>query len=422
MILSRSDKSKEKDNPLENPAFILGSIRHLMDSEEEFPIKVEGTSTMPYTSVVKELRQGLMVLKLIRPLPHELMKGAVFQMVFPYEDKRYQALCVFQGREGYLQYGFTLPSALTHADRRAAKRFPFRPRESAYVIAQDARIPAMGLAGPLVNIGMGGCAMRVDRVLMLDTGMRVPPSTALFDRDKGFPRLRIQDLPKLPALEWRGIVTHASPRGEEVILGFSFGELGEDEARALGDCLTFREKAFRGGAPGVPSAEGAAPAPRKARAPESATGRTEAPLPDEAAETRPDPLALLQRRTCRVVLGMAEGERRTEVVARLSELGFLRLECLSSLDELKARLPGAGWALVDLGLTSAGDEEPLAGVRALEKVLGDLGGTPLAMLCERMDPTLLLATEAKVRVLSYQPQDSEELLAWEQAVESLSAS
>ncbi|MDP2875738.1 MAG: hypothetical protein Q8O00_06100, partial [Holophaga sp.] len=249
MNRTRNEKSAGKDNPLEDPAFIQAAMHWLFESESEFPIKVEGASTLPYSSVIKEFGggKGPMLLKLFRPLPHELLTGAVFHTIFPFEDRRYEALITFLGREGYLQYRFSMPQSLSLADRRSSKRFPFRPRESAYVTAQDGRIPALGVAGPLVNIGLGGFAMRLDRVLKLDDGMRIPVNTALFDRDKGFPRVRIQDLPRLPILEWRGIVTHATARGDEVILGFGFGELGESEARALGDCLTFREKSLRGG-------------------------------------------------------------------------------------------------------------------------------------------------------------------------------
>ncbi|MBK8794580.1 MAG: hypothetical protein IPN59_16015 [Holophaga sp.] len=422
----RSEKPVASDLAIEDPAFIEAALQALFESEAEFPIKVEGTSTLPYASVIKEIRgkNEMLVLKLIRPLPHELMNGALFQVIFPCEDKRYQARIAFQGREGYLQYKFTPPVSLTHADRRIAKRFPFRPRESAYVIAQDGRIPALGVAGPLVNIGLGGFAMRVDRVLKLDDGMRVPPSTALFDRERVFPRVRIQDLPRLPLLEWRGIVTHATARGDEVILGFDFGELTEDEARSLGDCLNFREKLMRGSGHPTGRTEGSTllppdEAPRR-------VARTAVAANEEAPGT--DPLARLQRRSARVLLCMPEGEMRDKVQAHLADQGIARLECLPGIDELRPLLqakggqPAAAWVLLDLNLAGGGDVEPLAAMRTLERDLGEFGGLSLVMLCERVDPTLFLALDTNIRVLPYLPADAEEEMAWSQALEMLSVS
>jgi len=422
----RSEKSALSDQSIEDPAFIAAALQALFESEAEFPIKVEGTSTLPYASVIKEIRgkNEMLVLKLIRPLPHELMNGALFQVIFPCEDKRYQARITFQGREGYLQYKFTPPVSLTHADRRIAKRFPFRPRESAYVIAQDGRIPALGVAGPLVNIGLGGFAMRVDRVLKLDDGMRVPPSTALFDRERVFPRVRIQDLPRLPLLEWRGIVTHATARGDEVILGFDFGQLTEDEARSLGDCLNFREKLMRGSGNPAGRTESATPLP-PGEAPRK-VARTVVASTEEAPGT--DPLARLQRRSARVLLCMPEGDMRDKVQAHLADQGVARLECLPGIAELRPLLqakggqPAAAWVLLDLNLAGGGDVEPLAAMRTLERELGELGGLALVMLCERVDPTLFLALDTNIRVLPYLPADAEEEMAWSQALETLSVS
>ena len=434
MIRSRSEKPAGNDDTIEDPVFIGTALHGLFESEMEFPIKVDGTSTLPYTSVIKEIRgkNELLVLKLIRPLPHELMEGAIFQVVFPHEDKRFEARITYKGREGYLQYRFTPPASLSFADRRSAKRFPFRPRESAYVIAQDGRIPGLGVAGPLVNIGLGGAAMRVDRVLKLDDGMRIPPSTALFDRDKGFPRVRIQDLPRLPLLEWRGTVAHATSRGDEVILGLSFGEMGEDEARSLGDCLNFREKSLRGVAHAPSRSESSTPATRD-RAPRDKAESEQAPPDMETtpflAEEGPGvtPLARLQRRSARVLLCMPEGDRRIQVQAHLAAQGILRVECVSSIPELLPRIPAKGsvptaaWLLVDLNLGGTGDVEPLADLRTLERELGNLGDLSVAILCEKVDPTLLLALEANLRILPYVPVDEEEEDAWTRTLEALGA-
>src|SRR5208283_5666429 len=112
---------------------------------------------------------------------HEMPAGAPFRMLFAVDDQRFEGLISLFGREGYLQYGFHLPASLVQADRRRHPRSPFRPRENAYVIAQDAGLPGLGLAGPLVNISLGGLSMRVDRVLRMEDGMRLPVNSALFE-------------------------------------------------------------------------------------------------------------------------------------------------------------------------------------------------------------------------------------------------
>ncbi len=430
MNRSRNEKSAGNDNPLEDPAFIEDAMRGLFESEAEFPIKVDGASTLPYASVLSEIRgkNEQLVLKLIRPLPHELMTGAVFRIIFPLDDRRYEAQITFLGREGYLQYLFGPPACLALTDRRSTNRFPFRPRENAYVTAQDGRIPALGVAGPLVNIGLGGFAMRLDRVLQLDDGMRIPVNTALFDRDKGFPRVRIQDLPRLPLLEWRGIVAHVTARGDEVILGFSFGELGENEARLLGDCLAFREKTLRGGThvPGRTDGETSVAVAHDVRS--ELTGESaleEAELPTELS-LELGPLLRMQRRSARILLCMAEGDLRKRTQDCLQANGFGRLECPSGLAELKQLIPAKGsqpaaaWVLVDLALAAGVDVEPLAGLRILERELGDLGKLPVAVICAEVDPALLMGLGDNFRILPYLAKDSEEHPTWTQAIQSIS--
>jgi len=427
----RSDKPQGNDPTIEDPAFIAGALEGLFQGETEFPIKVEGTSTLPYAATVQAIRtgEGGLILKLVRPLPHELMPGAVFEMIFPLEEQRFETAITFRGREAYLQYRFDPPAALAHADRRRARRYPFRPRESAYVIAQDGRIPGLGVAGPLVNISMGGVAMRVDRVLKLDDGMRVPASTGLFDRGKGFPLIRIQDLPRLPLLEWRGIVAHASSRGGEVILGLQFGELGEEEARLLGDCLEFRDKILRGIPQSLGGESGASmggPALGGGAAPVEGESVPFA-VDTEALTAGPggDPLARMQRRGARVALCMAEGEARQRVQAHLEGNGYRRLEMVAGLEALKALLsphspvPPPALVLVDLALAGSGDAEPLAALRQIERILGTPGQVPVAMLCELVDPTLLLASLSSTRILPYVPVTPLEAREWSRTLDAL---
>ena len=404
----KAAKQEGRGAPIEDPQVMQDALQVLFETETEFFIKVEGTSTLPYAARVQQLQPaaGQFTLKLVRPLPHEMLPGAAFRMVFAVEDLRFEALITLEGREGYLQYSYRLPTCLFQADRRHHKRYPFRPRENAYAIAQDAGIPGIGVAGPLVNISMGGMALRMDRALRMDDGLRVPVSPALFERGRSFPRFRVQDLPLLPLLEGRAISAHASERGSEVVLGLTFAGMSLEEEAALARCLAFREKMYRGGQP-----QGAGPA-RGGHA--RAEGEEDEAYPepdagqDEAQPAREITVLLrLRRRATRVVLVMAEGPVRQEVLRLLRQEGYHRLEALANLDELRPlcrpgqRQAPPGLVLADLSLAHSGDAEPLAAARIIENQVAELGGPPTAILCEEVDPTLLLAKETRTRFLPY---------------------
>lgn len=415
-------KTKGRDEPIEDPALIREAIRSLQASETEFPIKVEGTSTLPYASVVRTVdwADGILLLKLVRPLPHELMKGAVFQALFAVEDQRYQALIVFQGRAEYLQYRFTFPTVLTHSDRRRGKRFPFRPRESAYVSAQDGGFPGLGVTGALANISMGGLALRVDRVLKLDDGLRLPPSTALFERGRTFPRIRVLDMPKLPILEVSGAVAHITEKGSELILGFAFTHLTEDTARQLQDALDFREKAFRasaspladsgrGGAAARPADREASPAGDTAVSPSADPGPATSPLFAGA-----DPLHLLARRSAPLMLAVGEGSLRDCILGFLRLHGYHRVTLVPTLEGVAAAWTGVeppALVVTHLAMGSPTDVEPLASVRAIEKAIQAWGNHPTLIFCGTVDPAALMAVGRTTRLASLEVPGPEEAAA-----------
>lgn len=404
----KTGKLGGRDEPIEDPQLLKDSIRLLFESEAEFPIKVEGTSTLPYASRIQKIEPETqeMILKLVRPLPHELMGGAVFRVIFAVDDQRYETLITYVQREAYLQYRFSQPEHLFFADRRRSKRYPFRPRESAYVIASDGSIPGLGVAGPLVNIGLGGLCLRVDRVLKLDDGLRIPPNTALFERGTSFPRVRIQDLPKLPLLEVSGWVAHSGERGSEILLGFDFGELTEDQARTLGDCLNLREKMFQARSGAMASGPGGFP--------RGDTGTRTVEIPSESLVLDPagidrpglfsEPLRLLRRKTARLVLIAANDALMSRCQQGLWRCGYHRLEIVRDCDEARtlwqdSARPKPCLVLMDLSMAQVGDQEPLAAVRYLEKEMAALGNVPTAILCEDIDPTLFLGQASGTRFL-----------------------
>ena len=405
-------KPDGRGTPIEDPTVMRDALQMLFEAEAEFSIKVEGTSTLPYASRVQllQFQQGTFVLKLVRPLPHEMLEGALFRMLFAVDEQRFEGIISLIGRDGYLQYRFHLPASLIQADRRRHQRFPFRPRENAYVIAQEAGIPGIGVAGPLVNVSMGGLALRVDRALRMDDGVRVPVNSALFERGKGFPRLRIQDLPLLRLLEGRGISAHASERGSELILGMSFVGMRLEEETALARSLGLREVMYRGGQPLRPDGASGQGRPAGPRGEPGEDGEPALEEIDPGAAAVPQEitaLVRLQRRTTRLVLVMASGPLRESIQELLRRQGYHRQEAVDDLEQLRPLCqPGQrralpGLVLADLALARSGDTEPLAAVRIIERQLAQLGGIRTAILCEEVDPTLLLAQETVTRFLPY---------------------
>lgn len=393
------------EEPIVDSQLIRACLDTLYAEGTEFPIKVEGTSTLPYASAVVALdwEKAQFVLRLVRPLPHELALGATFLMVFTVADQRYEGLTTFVGREAYLHYRFEVPKQFLHSDRRRHQRFPFRPRESAYIIAQSGSLAGLGVAGPLANISMGGLALRLDRLIRLEDKMRLPVHSGALDVGLVFDRIRLQDLPKLPLLELRGRVAHLSPRGDEVFLGLEFWEMGEEESRALQACLDFREKtsrgscaAFRSGG-NIPQGGGVSAIPG-----DLSSAYSEAPdETPELAETD-SPLRLLQRRTTRLGLIMSPSESRDEVLALLNRHGYFRIEIVESLEQAQSL-----WAqetdfprLILTGMISSHQR--------FQELLESQGGIPGVLLTDSRDPSLMMGLGGRMRVLPLRPESEED--------------
>jgi len=364
--------------PVEDPLVIRQGMQELHKQESEFPIKVEGTHTLPYTARVQRVdpAKGLLFLKLIRPLPHELLVGAAFEMLFSLGEQRYEAPTVFQGREDYLLYRFSIPVRMAPSDRRVAKRYPFRPREKAYVIAQDGGIPGHGLSGPLVNLSIGGLAFRVDRVMRLDDHMRITPGLGFFERGKALPMLKIRDLPNLPLFEARGTIANACERDGEFIIGVQFGELRDAESREIQDVLTIRENMQRVASVTIPEGRREAAA-RPPVEPNSPAARI-----DPSGSQTPDALKRLGRRCTRLILAMEPGADREQVQEAFGEVGYLRVDTADTLDHALAEVRAERNASCPLLVLETRSDDPgaMLAIRSLQKDLGDTRELAVALL------------------------------------------
>lgn len=398
--------------PVEDADQIRRVLEGLRTGETEFPIKVEGTHTLPYMARIEALGAEWMDLKLIRPLPHELGPGAPFEMLLATAEQRCRALVEFQGRQAYLLYRFTLPVQLMPCDQRRHPRYPFRPREKAYVLAQDGTLPGYGLAGPLVNLSLGGLAFRVDRVLRLDDHLLIKPGLGFFERGKALPILKIHDLPKLPLFDARGKVAHACERGGEIILGLQFGELNSTELAQLQDVLTLREHMKH-----APASILAAPG----RDPRGGAGAAEGPAGlrvAPAGQENPQALRLLGRRTTDLLIAMAPGPARDQVFEALILAGYLRVEAVDSLSQamaiLRAERPSANRLFMAAAETLRPEER--ADILALQQDLGDLHDLPVALLGAAPPPQVPDPAEALIRNL---PIPSTGTQDWLEALDEL---
>lgn len=379
-----------RDAPLVDPALIRETLAGLQKSGVEFPIRVEGTHTLPYTAQLQQVDAGgsQLLLKLIRPLPHEMLAGAPFEMSFAAGDQRFTAPMTFLGREAYLLYRFTIPLRMTQNDRRRHKRYPFRPREKAYVLAHDAGLPGHGLAGPLVNVSLAGLAFRVDRILRMDDNLCIPASVGFFERGRELPILKIRDLPRLPLFETRGIITYAWERNNEIILGIKFAELPESETRLLQTVIDFRELVQRN-----PNQASSHPAPTQEARPEEPSQPAATPIKraNPAGSRVPDALLQLGRRSTSVLLAMPPGSPRDQVEATFRALGYLRLEMADSLAAALAylgKLPDSTSPVLVTALSLVA-EDVLAPIKACQQELGNGREFSVALLGTQENPVAM---------------------------------
>lgn len=359
---------EDRKTPIDQPAFLQAVAEGLKERGDEFPIKVEGTSTLPYTSHVGELQANGWILKLQRALPPELLEGALFHFLVAHEGQRFEGLIPFRGRVGYLQYAFGLPKQLFLADRRRHKRHAFRPRENVFVSITDGRIAA---SGPMASLSLGGLGFRVDRVVELETHARLTVDTALFDRGRAFD-VKIQDLPKAPQLDLRVRLAGAYELGGFVHLGIEFTGTSEPMQKSLEAALRFREIASKG------STSSPSPAPKEAKGASRPGAGAEAPGGEAENEAAPgpttSPFLRLRRRTVRLGLLMPEGEARADLHRALAAEGYFHLQMASSPEALPpAQLVLATEAQsgqVEGALPFGTDEPPEAVVRRLDSALG----------------------------------------------------
>jgi CheY-like chemotaxis protein len=396
--------------------FMTQAFQALIDQQQEFPIKVEGAKTLPYTALLQlsEPDRQMLVLKLFRPLPPALAMGAWFDLVFSAHGKRYEGRIPLVGREGYLQYRFQWPKTLLSSDRRLWKRYPFRPRENVHVTAQDNGLPSHGFSGPLTNLSLGGFCFRVDRMVRLEDGMPVRPWANFFESVRVLPMIRIHGLDRDEVMEARGKTVRVQEGDSEIHLAVQFQGMDEEGRAIMTRALAAREQK-----PGGMAGTGPGPArPRRAAGLEASPGGGEdEPEPEAETETEPalepgglDLVLRLDRRTARLLLVASEEAGRAAILQRLQAAGFWRVEVTADLFKAYEQFKQGGEApfrilLVDLEPNRKDGLEPVAAVRHLESLLRSFGDLAVAFITQIQDPMLELVDKTGLGALALEDPD-----------------
>lgn len=387
-----------------DPAFLDRAFRDLLATGLEFPIKVDGAKTLPYTAVLRDSNPAARTLgmKLFRPLPPALAAGARFDMVFFALGKRYEGKISLIGRDGYLQYQFQWPASLLASDRRLWKRYPFRPRENVYVTGQDDGVPCHGLTGPLVNLSMGGLRFRVDRMIRLEDGMPVVPEANRFVDSRVLSPLRIQGLFKSGVLEARARIVRVDAFDSSVHLAVAMQGMADSDRELLTRLLEGRE---RKGTGAVPRGSGSAQVTRAAGDTSPAAARDAGePAGTEAARAGALALRRLDRRSSRLLAVVPEGEDREALVRHLRAWGFWRLDLAPDLAAAQALSTTQGrpyqMLVVDLEPSRREGLEAVGAIRHLEPLLHTFGDLPVAFALRRPDPVLGLLDKAHQGVVA----------------------
>ncbi|MDR2560816.1 MAG: PilZ domain-containing protein [Holophagales bacterium] len=373
-----------------------------MNRQDEFPLNVEAAKTAPYASTVVSVDQanGQVLLRMIRPMPAQLPPETPCKAAISALGEHWKATLLFQGRVGHLQYLFDLPKFLEKAARREHKRYRFRPRENVSVYVQDSSFPGIAAVGQLVDLSQGGLAFRPERAFRVEDKVRLALSTALFEKGKSFPIIRVDGLREISGpLKLRGIAAYVGEQGSIITAAFVFGLLDPEAEQALGKVLEMREK-IANQAPmmgsvtpmsksGGPALNPAATLPEPSEEPTISpkTGPETRQAEQEQSDLPPTTLRLARRAT-NLLLVKHGGEECDKIISVLKDGGFVRIEHCESFDSHLAQTIQNVDALL-VGLEVGGDiEAPLDSFRKIHEKLKSRKEHGAMVLSDRFEPIL----------------------------------
>jgi hypothetical protein len=379
----------------------------LKANQEEFQLNVDRVK-IPHASTVAEVDTTAMqvVLKMHRPLAAELPSETLCRVSIGALGEHWKVTLEYLNRVSHLHYLFNLPKTMEKAGRREHKRYPFRPRENVTVYVQDASLPGMGAVGTLLDLSLGGLAFRPERAFTIENGARLKLDTAMFEKGKTFPVIRVDGLPKLTEpLRVRGEVAHVMEKSDTLFVAFVFGVLEDWQDQALATVAEAREKmGGQGGPPpssGSPSASAPDESAKTGAGPADAGSSSGTPAGDASAAqgqekphiVLPEHLLRLARRTTSLLLIKPSGAPCNEVYKSLKDAGYVRIEHCEALDSHIAQtVTNTDFLLVALELGGEA-AEPLKSFRNLCESIPTRSNQVAVVITERYDPILLHESE-----------------------------
>jgi c-di-GMP-binding flagellar brake protein YcgR/CheY-like chemotaxis protein len=348
---------KVKAEPFVEPALrdrdqVLAWFEDLMGNHTGLDLIFGGTEFTPVRGRVEDLDEeaGTVTLTLRRRPTVEPEPGQTVKILFTLEGQRFESPLIHRFRGGYMEYGFDLPPAVFHADRREAVRAKFDAFDHYSIVALQSLSEGIGLTGELVDLSLGGCAFRVQKARQVQSDIDVPVRPDFLQVGGKFALVRLPNLPDHPLVECTGRVSHIHPNETgEVMVGMTFENVGAAERVILDRCMQElapnyytefpkrnRRRTFRKGdlrTPGpkpAPAVAAAAPVPLVPEVPEAIanalaflddldlTGLDDDADPDGGPDS-------YRKRGKRILLAMTDDLERTLLTAELQRDGYTRV-------------------------------------------------------------------------------------------------
>lgn len=241
----------EQGKTLRDPEQILAWLEELSRIDTELDLDFPNSDHLPVAGKVRTVSEetaSCSILFKYKPAK-EPSPGQRMHVVFPLDGKRFQASLTYQGRGSYLEYRFGLPSAIHHAERRESVRVKMRPNDHFNIVALQGLFEGLGFSGMLVDLSMGGCCFRAERVIQIQAERRIAVTSDLLAAGTAFALIRLTNLPHLPLVECGARLCSMRQAGDAVLLALRFEGLGAFETGILGRFLSERVPGYTVGFP-----------------------------------------------------------------------------------------------------------------------------------------------------------------------------
>jgi CheY-like chemotaxis protein len=232
----------DREKALRDPEQILAWLEELSRIGSEIDLDFPNSDHLPVAGKVKTVSEDMdfcSILFKYKPAK-EPSPGQRMHAVFPLDGKRFQTSLVYQGRGNYLEYRFGLPSAILHAERRESVRVKMRPGDHFNIVVLQGLFEGLGFSGVLVDLSMGGCCFRAERVIQIQSERRLAIASDMLAAGTSFALVRLTNLPRLPLVECGACLCSMRQSEGAVLLALRFEGLGAFERGILGKFLSER--------------------------------------------------------------------------------------------------------------------------------------------------------------------------------------